>query len=167
MLVKIEPIKVKNKNIIQCKRCKSYGHSQAYCWKQARCVKCAGKHLTAFVPISVWRVLSVQTVEIQVTQPITEAAPLLRKFNKTTIKLIPKINMKIIWKTQNSFKFKHLLFFSMHHCCLISKNFLIFSFYLADTTKNSCFSKVRGTFTQKRYWCSNILNALNRINLIT
>lgn len=50
MIVKIEQIKVKTDKIVQCKRCQSFGHTFAFCGKQARCVKCAGKHLTSDCP---------------------------------------------------------------------------------------------------------------------
>lgn len=43
--VEIQPIK-KSKLVPQCKRCQAYGHTQKYCSKEARCVKCTGKHLT-------------------------------------------------------------------------------------------------------------------------
>lgn len=44
--VQIEPLK-KSKLIPQCKKCQAYGHTQKYCSKSPRCVKCAGHHLTA------------------------------------------------------------------------------------------------------------------------
>ena len=44
-IVKIEPTK-RSKLIPQCKVCQSFGHTQNYCGKPARCVKCAGKHKT-------------------------------------------------------------------------------------------------------------------------
>lgn len=34
------------KLIPQCKRCQAYGHTQKYCCKEPRCVKCTGKHFT-------------------------------------------------------------------------------------------------------------------------
>lgn len=43
--VEVHPIKT-SKLIPQCKKCQSYGHTQKYCAKEARCVKCAGKHHT-------------------------------------------------------------------------------------------------------------------------
>lgn len=43
--VNIEHLK-NSKLIPQCKHCQSYGHTQKYCNKQPRCVKCAGKHHT-------------------------------------------------------------------------------------------------------------------------
>jgi len=43
--VEIMPIK-KSKLVPQCKRCQAYGHTQKYCAKEPRCVKCTGKHLT-------------------------------------------------------------------------------------------------------------------------
>lgn len=43
--VDIQPMKVSNL-IPQCKRCQAYGHTQKYCSKEPRCVKCTGKHLT-------------------------------------------------------------------------------------------------------------------------
>lgn len=43
--VQIEPLK-KSKLIPQCKKCQAYGHTQKYCSKKPRCVKCAGHHLT-------------------------------------------------------------------------------------------------------------------------
>lgn len=44
--VQIEPLR-KSKLIPQCKKCQAYGHTQKYCSKNPRCVKCAGNHLTA------------------------------------------------------------------------------------------------------------------------
>ena len=44
-IVKFKPPLVK-KEIIQCKRCQRYGHTQKYCNHNFRCVKCAGNHLT-------------------------------------------------------------------------------------------------------------------------
>ena len=44
-IVKFEPPLVK-KEIIQCKRCQRYGHTQKYCNHNFRCVKCAGNHPT-------------------------------------------------------------------------------------------------------------------------
>lgn len=43
--VEILPFK-SSKLITQCKNCQAYGHTQRYCAKEARCVKCAGKHHT-------------------------------------------------------------------------------------------------------------------------
>lgn len=43
--VDIQPIKT-SRLIPQCKRCQAYGHTQKYCAKEPRCVKCTGKHLT-------------------------------------------------------------------------------------------------------------------------
>ena len=45
-IVKIEPPFIK-KEIIQCKRCQRYGHTQKYCNHNYRCVKCAGLHATS------------------------------------------------------------------------------------------------------------------------
>ena len=45
MRVEIEPIK-KSKLVPQCKNCQSYGHTQKYCARESRCVKCIGKHHT-------------------------------------------------------------------------------------------------------------------------
>ena len=44
-IVKIEPPLIK-KEIVQCKRCQRYGHTQKYCNHNFRCVKCAGTHPT-------------------------------------------------------------------------------------------------------------------------
>ena len=44
-IVKFEPPLVK-KEIVQCKRCHRYGHTQKYCNHNFRCVKCAGNHPT-------------------------------------------------------------------------------------------------------------------------
>lgn len=43
--VEIEALK-KSKLVPQCKQCQVHGHTQKYCNRQARCVKCAGKHHT-------------------------------------------------------------------------------------------------------------------------
>lgn len=45
MIVEVEELK-RNKLLVQCKRCQSYGHTHNYCKKTARCVKCAGMHET-------------------------------------------------------------------------------------------------------------------------
>ena len=44
-IVKFEPPQIK-KEIVQCKRCQRYGHTQKYCNHTFRCVKCAGTHPT-------------------------------------------------------------------------------------------------------------------------
>lgn len=44
-VVEIQPLR-STKLIPQCKRCQVYGHTQKYCSKEPRCVKCTGKHLT-------------------------------------------------------------------------------------------------------------------------
>jgi hypothetical protein len=44
--VKTEPLRKPNL-IPQCKWCQLHGRTQKYCQRQPRCVKCAGKHLTA------------------------------------------------------------------------------------------------------------------------
>ena len=44
-IVKFEPPLVK-KEIVQCKRCQRYGHTQKYCNHNFRCVKCASNHPT-------------------------------------------------------------------------------------------------------------------------
>ena len=46
IICKIEPLRKNSKLIPQCKRCHGFNHTQAYCRKVPRCVKCAGKHLT-------------------------------------------------------------------------------------------------------------------------
>jgi hypothetical protein len=43
--VEIEALKMSTL-IPQCKRCQAFGHTQKYCNKECRCVKCAGKHQT-------------------------------------------------------------------------------------------------------------------------
>lgn len=43
--VEVEALK-KNNLIPQCKNCQNYNHTHKYCNKEARCVKCAGKHET-------------------------------------------------------------------------------------------------------------------------
>ena len=45
VIVKFEPPQIK-KEIVQCKRCQRYGHTQKYCNHTFRCVKCAGTHPT-------------------------------------------------------------------------------------------------------------------------
>ena len=45
--VKIEPLRKRSNLIPQCKKCQGYGHTQNNCFKEPRCVKCAGKHLTS------------------------------------------------------------------------------------------------------------------------
>lgn len=43
--VEIQPLR-KSKLIPQCKQCQAYGHTQKYCCRDPRCVKCTGKHHT-------------------------------------------------------------------------------------------------------------------------
>ena len=43
--VEIQPLR-KSKLIPQRKQCRAYGHTQRYCNKDPRCIKCAGKHHT-------------------------------------------------------------------------------------------------------------------------
>jgi len=45
MRVEVTPYR-KTKLLPQCKNCQSWGHTKSYCHKEARCVKCAGKHAT-------------------------------------------------------------------------------------------------------------------------
>lgn len=45
MKVDIEPMR-KSKLVSQCKKCQTFGHTQKFCNREARCVKCAGKHHT-------------------------------------------------------------------------------------------------------------------------
>jgi len=52
IIVKIEPIRRNSKLIPQCKNCQEFNHTQSYCRKEPRCVKCAGKHLTRNCTIS-------------------------------------------------------------------------------------------------------------------
>ncbi|XP_055842659.1 uncharacterized protein LOC129909607 [Episyrphus balteatus] len=47
LVVKIEPQKKHTKQVPQCRRCQGFNHTQTYCKKEPRCVKCAEKHLTA------------------------------------------------------------------------------------------------------------------------
>lgn len=53
MKVKIEPLKKNNYLIAQCKKCQGYNHTQKYCGREARCVKCAGKHITGNCPLNI------------------------------------------------------------------------------------------------------------------
>lgn len=46
MKVKIEAIR-SSKLIPQCRRCQRFGHTQKFCGRETKCVKCAGNHLTA------------------------------------------------------------------------------------------------------------------------
>ncbi|XP_015438115.1 PREDICTED: nucleic-acid-binding protein from mobile element jockey-like [Dufourea novaeangliae] len=45
-VISFEPPK-KKRDIPQCMRCQTYGHTRNYCNKTPACVKCAGKHLTS------------------------------------------------------------------------------------------------------------------------
>ncbi|KAF7381273.1 hypothetical protein HZH68_016148 [Vespula germanica] len=42
----VKPPYKKKREIVQCKRCQQYGHTQRYCNSNFRCVKCSGYHLT-------------------------------------------------------------------------------------------------------------------------
>ncbi|XP_055840787.1 microtubule-associated protein futsch-like [Episyrphus balteatus] len=46
LVVKIEPLKKHTKQVPQCRRCQGFNHTQTYCKKEPRRVKCAGKYLT-------------------------------------------------------------------------------------------------------------------------
>lgn len=44
---KVEIANLKGTRLIpQCKKCQAFGHTQKYCARDPRCVKCAGKHIT-------------------------------------------------------------------------------------------------------------------------
>jgi len=47
--VRFEPPRSK-RNIPQCGKCQTYGHTQAYCYHSHRCVRCAGNHITKHCP---------------------------------------------------------------------------------------------------------------------
>lgn len=44
--VKIEAIRKNKDQIPQCQRCQRFEHTKSFCRREARCVKCAGSHLT-------------------------------------------------------------------------------------------------------------------------
>lgn len=44
--VRIEAIRKQKEQIPQCKRCQRFEHTQSFCNREPRCVKCAGSHLT-------------------------------------------------------------------------------------------------------------------------
>lgn len=44
--VKIEAVRKQRGHIPQCKKCQRFEHTQAFCNREPRCVKCAGNHLT-------------------------------------------------------------------------------------------------------------------------
>lgn len=46
MKVQIEALR-KSRIVPQCKRCQNFGHTQRFCRKEPRCVKCADKHETS------------------------------------------------------------------------------------------------------------------------
>lgn len=46
IVIKIEPMRRNLRIIPQCKRCQGFNHTQMYCKKEPRCVKCAGNHLS-------------------------------------------------------------------------------------------------------------------------
>lgn len=46
MKVQVEPPHTK-REIVQCLRCQTYGHTKSYCNRQPRCVKCGNNHLTS------------------------------------------------------------------------------------------------------------------------
>lgn len=48
-IVKIEPPHPK-REVPQCTRCQFFGHTQKYCQRRPRCVKCTGDHATADCP---------------------------------------------------------------------------------------------------------------------
>lgn len=43
--ISFEPPRPK-RELPQCARCQSYGHTKAFCYRQPKCIKCAGDHLT-------------------------------------------------------------------------------------------------------------------------
>lgn len=44
--VKIEAIRKQKELVPQCKKCQRFEHTQAFCNREPRCVRCAGSHLT-------------------------------------------------------------------------------------------------------------------------
>ena len=47
MRVKIEPLRKNSGLIPQCKKCQGFNHTQKFCHREPRCVKCLGKHYTS------------------------------------------------------------------------------------------------------------------------
>ncbi|KAK2580368.1 hypothetical protein KPH14_001000 [Odynerus spinipes] len=43
--ITVEPPRIK-KELVQCKRCQRHGHTQKYCTRTPRCVKCTGDHFS-------------------------------------------------------------------------------------------------------------------------
>jgi hypothetical protein len=60
--VEIKPFR-KCKLLPQCKQCQAYGHTQRYCNKDPRCVKCAGNTISKNVGSRKKRNRNVYTVE--------------------------------------------------------------------------------------------------------
>ena len=44
--VKIEAMRKPKERLIQCKKCQRFGHTKSFCNREAKCVKCAGNHLS-------------------------------------------------------------------------------------------------------------------------
>lgn len=47
MGIRVQILPIRNSKLVpHCKQCQVYGHTQRYCAKEPRCVKCTGKHRT-------------------------------------------------------------------------------------------------------------------------
>ena len=80
MKVKIEPLRKTSNLIPQCKRCQGFNHTQKYCSREPRCVKCSGKHLTRDCKVD--RITPLTCINCKEQHPIVEVARLQRNSKK-------------------------------------------------------------------------------------
>lgn len=52
MRVKIEALRKSTGLIVQCKKCQGFNHTQKYCNREPRCVKCLGRHPAQACPLN-------------------------------------------------------------------------------------------------------------------
>lgn len=90
MVVSFEPPKTK-RDIPQCLRCQSYGHTKNYCNRTPACVKCAGKHWTSSCPYE-GKINNVKCSNCQGNHPASYKGCLVRK--QLQQKLFPKLRHK-------------------------------------------------------------------------
>lgn len=102
--VKIEPLK-KNTNLIpQCRKCQGFNHTQKYCGREERCVKCLGKHITK--ACTIMRNTSAQCVNCKGEHPANyrgcEVARELQKIRNQKLKQVIQKSLPKIEKNNIS-----------------------------------------------------------------
>lgn len=107
MKVKIEAIRRTTARIPQCKKCQGFNHTKKYCYREPRCVKCAGKHLTS--ECSKTSLTTPKCVNCQGNHPasyrgceIAKELQKIRNKNRSTMPEVPNPEAQIQTQPQQS-----------------------------------------------------------------